>query len=110
MKTLEKDKNLTRRKIAMEKAKEREDEQGSAVVIIPEYRRNPESRTYEEHQSSMPSPDLYEKVGYNDLQTIEEMYEGDDKIKREDKKQTMSNRGSMINSKSKMSMVGHRTP
>ena len=62
----------------------------------------------------MPSPDLYEKVGFNDLQVIERMYEGDDQIKREDKKLSRSNMGSMMNSgrnsKSRMSNVGQRTP
>ena len=58
------------RKIAMEQARSRGDTQGSAIVIIPGYQLNTTTHCYDEIKETVPSPKLYERVGYNDLAVI----------------------------------------
>ena len=71
--------------IAMQQAKNKDSEHGSAVVIIPKYKYNTDLHCYEEDDSRKPSDKLYLKVGYNDLSIVKEMKDGNDDEKRKNK-------------------------
>ena len=53
------------------------------TIIIPEYKWNSEMNQYEPGKA--PSDLLYKRVGFNDLQIINEIMDGDDAAKRENK-------------------------
>jgi hypothetical protein len=78
------------REIAMAKAKLGNDERGASIVIIPKYIYNTDLHCFEEDETSKPSDKLYLKIGYNDLQVVTEMENGNDLEKRKQKTQARS--------------------
>jgi len=68
------------RELEMHEMKQSSDASFGQNIILPEYEYNKDLNVYVE--VNMPPKALYKSVGYNDLQRVQIIMEGDDKEKR----------------------------